>query len=263
MKLAHAFTYGLGALVSHGLPLPTDASTKLRQHVELEPAVLVSQSNTVLTSNPNTAGIGLRRLVDATTCQSVLNEVQDEDPSTDNSFMSCDTSDGKSYKITGLSKKEVHAHGVAIANEKEELDIPEGSFLDESTATVKTPKGKKVGFKNKDKNKDKNKKNVKGKGAVGTVDVEEAGRNRNLQLNGGAGVTGTRSVLVVRVVAADASTSFTQAQLSNYVFGTSGDSFNLKSQYDACSYDQLNFVPATNPPDRTGIANGTCFYETL
>ena len=248
MKLAKVVTYCLGALVSRGLP--TEASNRLRQHVE--PAVPVSQSNTVRTSNPKAAGIGLLRLVDATTCQSVLYEVEQyDDPSIDKSFISCDTPDGKSYKITGLSKSEVNSHGNRVARDEEEVDFPEGSYIDEATATVKTPHGKKVGFKNKN--------NANGKGAVGTINFEEDGDNRNLQQNGGAGITGTRSVLVVRVVAADATTTASEAQLSDSVFGTFGDAFNLKSQYNACSYGQLNFVPAANRTGSGGdIANGTC-----
>lgn len=58
--------------------------------------------------------------------------------------------------------------------------------------------------------------------------------------------TGNKTVLVVRVVAADGSTSFSTSELSDAVFGTDGDLVNLKSQYAACSYDQFNFNPAPN-----------------
>lgn len=50
---------------------------------------------------------------------------------------------------------------------------------------------------------------------------------------------GTRTVLAVRVIAADDEYRFSEAHLSDKVFGTSGDPINLKSQYEACSYGQL------------------------
>jgi hypothetical protein len=254
MKLSTAFNYGLGALVAHGFVV-TEASIKLRQNEE--PAVPVSQTNTVLTSNPNAAGSGLRRLVDATTCQTVLNEVQYEDPSIDESFISCDTSDGLSYKVTDLSADEVNAHGTAVASGEEELDLPEGSYLDAATGTVKAPKGKKIGLKKNGGGK---------KGPAGTVQSEApegvggyswAGRDRNLQDNNGLGITGEKTVLVVRVIAADASTTATEAQLSESVFGNGVDPINLATQYDACSYGKLTFVKTAN---RSGtganISNG-------
>ncbi len=64
--------------------------------------------------------------------------------------------------------------------------------------------------------------------------------------------TGTKSILVVRVIASDDTTTPSVNALSDSVFGTSGDSVNLKSQFSACSHNKLNFVPATG----SGITNG-------
>ncbi len=72
-----------------------------------------------------------------------------------------------------------------------------------------------------------------------------SGRPRGGPRGQRAGVTGARSVLVVHVTAPDASTTATPAQLSDSVFGTQGDPVNLKSQFAACSKEQLNFYPAT------------------
>lgn len=58
--------------------------------------------------------------------------------------------------------------------------------------------------------------------------------------------TGTRSVLVVRVILSDGSPDNSTAQLSDSVFGTFGDVVNLASQTDDCSFGALNFVPAPN-----------------
>jgi len=67
-------------------------------------------------------------------------------------------------------------------------------------------------------------------------------------------VEGNRSVLVVRVEAANASTGFTTLELSDSVFGTYGDAVNLKSQYLACSHNKLNFVPANSRAKVSGAS---------
>lgn len=69
-----------------------------------------------------------------------------------------------------------------------------------------------------------------------------------------------KSVLVVRVIAPDAQTSLNMSQLSDSVFGTSGDPVNLASQFSACSYGQLNFVaaqPANSEPIIDGVIEVT------
>jgi hypothetical protein len=80
---------------------------------------------------------------------------------------------------------------------------------------------------------------------------------RNLQ-------TGTRSVLAVRVLLNDVSYNIaSQTGLSNDIFGNGLDIVNLKSQYAACSYNQLLFTKSpnrnmtSNPNDGcTDIRNG-------
>jgi len=53
----------------------------------------------------------------------------------------------------------------------------------------------------------------------------------------------TKKVLVIRATAPDASTTSTMSQISDKIFGTDGDSYNLKSHYAACSYNELLFEP--------------------
>lgn len=65
-------------------------------------------------------------------------------------------------------------------------------------------------------------------------------------------VTGTKTVLVVRIEVDDGITSYSETQLSNSVFGNGIDSLNLQSQYDACSHGELIFTKTTN----SGISNG-------
>jgi hypothetical protein len=43
------------------------------------------------------------------------------------------------------------------------------------------------------------------------------------------------------------------AEISNAVFGTSGDPVNLVSQYRACSYDKLRFAPTTESGTTNGV----------
>jgi len=84
-------------------------------------------------------------------------------------------------------------------------------------------------------------------------------KRRNLAV-----VTGDKTVLVVRVVAADGSTGFSEVQLSDSVFGNGVDPVNIKSQYAACSFDKLNItkpidraIVQSNPPaTSTPISNG-------
>ena len=72
-----------------------------------------------------------------------------------------------------------------------------------------------------------------------------------------ASTTGTRSVLAVRVIASDGQYGFNETTLSDEVFGTFGDPVNLASQYKACSFDQLNFVPAEDPLITNGVVTIT------
>ena len=63
--------------------------------------------------------------------------------------------------------------------------------------------------------------------------------NRKLQ-------TGNKKVVVLRIIAQDKSTTASEAQLTDDIFGTAGDPLNLKSQFDQCSYGQLQFQPTTS-----------------
>jgi len=70
-------------------------------------------------------------------------------------------------------------------------------------------------------------------------------------------VEGTLSVLIVRVVASDATTTASESQLANSVFGNDNanpQSVNMRSQYQACSHGKLNFIEA---PDRNGRSSRT------
>ena len=71
---------------------------------------------------------------------------------------------------------------------------------------------------------------------------DEDGSDRRLQSS--IPVTGTFDLLVLRTKTQYGAPTRTAEQISNDVFGTNGDKFNLRSQYQACSYGKLNFNPA-------------------
>ena len=60
--------------------------------------------------------------------------------------------------------------------------------------------------------------------------------------------TGTRTVLALYVVAPDVSTEGVMSgepdSLEDDIFGTYGDTYNLRSQYDGCSFGQIDMIPA-------------------
>jgi len=66
----------------------------------------------------------------------------------------------------------------------------------------------------------------------------------------------TKKVLVLRANAPDASTTSTTSQISDKIFGTDGDSYNLKSHYAACSYNELLFEPFSGDMNGETIVAG-------
>jgi hypothetical protein len=67
-------------------------------------------------------------------------------------------------------------------------------------------------------------------------------------------ITGTKTVVAVKVIAAgNVGYGFSEAVLSDEVFGTNGDPFNLKKGYEQCSHGQLTINPGGAAK---GIVNG-------
>ena len=144
--------------------------------------------------------------------------------------------------MTGISD---HVMKVAKKNVIDgiiELDFREGAYFDESTAMLKLPG--QVEFKFKERS---------GNGSSTGL----YGRSRR-----SLAVSGTRTALVVRVVASDVASLKSEATLSNVVFGNGADGtvdpMTLKSLYTTCSYGQLTFVPASERSGKSiNIRNGT------
>lgn len=59
-----------------------------------------------------------------------------------------------------------------------------------------------------------------------------------------------RDVLVIRIKGGNAESTRNEVELSDQVFGTSGDPLNMRSQYAACSYNQMRFNPSNRVPDK-------------
>ncbi|GFH49871.1 hypothetical protein CTEN210_06347 [Chaetoceros tenuissimus] len=183
----------------------------------------------------------LKKLDD--TCIASIVDVQYEDR-TDDQFMTCETPSGKSYKVKAVDKafiKKNFGNGKLMSGEVE-LEFDADAMIDESTAEIisKSPPG----LAKKKKNNGNN-----GKGPHGRQLQTQVG---NCGTYIGGSCAGTRSVLVVRVIAADKTTSASESQLAESVFANQNDSLNLQSWYNQCSYNQLNFVPASG----TGINGG-------
>jgi hypothetical protein len=89
----------------------------------------------------------------------------------------------------------------------------------------------------------------------GTIDENDERRLRQKRRRS-LSTTGTKSVLVVRVNAADKSTSARASELSNNIFGTSGDTVTMKSQYNQCSYGKLQFEPFVGRTEKGVYVDG-------
>ena len=177
------------------------------------------------------------------TCIASIVDILYED-GTDGQFMTCETPSGKSYKVKNVDKafiKENFGNGKLVSGNVE-LSFDLDTMIDESTAEIVS--NALPGFR---------KKNSKGsKGSRLRRQLQTQVGNCGTYLGGSC--AGSRSVLVVRVIANGGTTTASESQLSDSIFGTSGDSLNLQSWYNQCSYNQLNFVPATDENSR--INNG-------
>ena len=90
----------------------------------------------------------------------------------------------------------------------------------------------------------KKKRNLRGSASSHENAIDRASMSESRHLLS----TGRQTVIVIRIVAVDAATTATEAQLSDDIFGTSGDVLNLKSGYNKCSYGQLQLEPLTTNP---------------
>lgn len=151
----------------------------------------------------------------------------------------CGTKDGMHYKVTGVPDRVIQAYKSGIIEGVIELKLPEGAYLNDAAATLEMPKSE-GSFKFKEK---------RGNDSNG-FDKGPFDRSRR-----SLAVTGTRTVLVVRVVASNAAASKSEATLSSTVFGNGADgtvdTSNMPNTFKTCSYGQLNFVEAADRDGRS------------
>jgi len=139
-------------------------------------------------------------------------------------YLACETSDGMIYKVQAADNNFLQANfgtGLFISGETNLL-FNNGAVLDTDSTEILSEDPPRL------------------------VKKAWSGTRRNLIE---PFTTRNRTVLVVRVHASDATTSFSEEDLRNSVFGTQGDLVNLKSQFAACSHNKLQFIET---PNRTG-----------
>ncbi|GFH56169.1 hypothetical protein CTEN210_12645 [Chaetoceros tenuissimus] len=225
-------------------------------------------------------------------CIGSIVDVQYED-GTDDQFMTCENSNGKNYKVTSVDEdfiKNNFGRGKHMSGEADLIFDPDDITIDDSkgkidSATDSQPilkKKKKCNngrghgsdkYSNngKDKGQEKEKQKEKNDGKEKTCKFDDATTiiastpglsGRRLQTQEvvgncgtyvGGSCAGTRTVLVVRVNAADKSTTADESQLAESIFENRNDSLNLQSWYKQCSYNQLNFEPATGVGINGGV----------
>ena len=145
------------------------------------------------------------------------------------------------------------------------MDLHDGSILDEATGSIDLPPGQALQFKEINKWGGWN-----GNVNSGSDDIVNDGGNKGKSLfdRNRHLATGKKSVLVVRVKAANSETTDSELRLSDSVFGNgfdgSTDPVTLRSQYKACSYGQLEFEEAENKDGTNiNIRNGTSYVHML
>lgn len=156
-------------------------------------------------------------------CLGVIEEKQYED-NIEETILNCERSDGTMIPIVGVSEAwtQRKASNGEFRSGRDFLEMPVGTT--ERDGVIIVPPGKEI-------------KIMKGR------------NHRRRQL---AVTTGAKTVLAVRVEASDASTTSSEADISDNILGTSGDPVNLASQYAECSHNALTFSATT----RNNIING-------
>lgn len=174
------------------------------------------------------------------TCTAAIQDIEHESSRDDEENLVCVTETGMVYKVTSANKQfiEENFKGKGKFKSGETELIFDGDVLVSNNGDLFS------------KSQPKLQKKTHFKGSKGL----KAESRRSLQ----TGSPNEMSLLVVRVIAKDGSTSASEDQLSDSVFGTDGDSVNLKSQYSACSHGKWIINPAQG---FAGITNGVTTVE--
>ncbi|KAI2496201.1 Gametolysin peptidase M11 [Fragilaria crotonensis] len=146
-----------------------------------------------------------------------------------------DDLNGRQYRmvrINGLTSSWARSQNVTSGATT--IYVPGGAFIDDHTSELVVPSAARVKIGRRKKLG-----SLRGSASrhANVMDRTSMSGNRRLLS------TGRRTVIVIRIVAIDSATTASEAQLSDDIFGTSGDGLNLKSGYNFCSYGQLQFEP--------------------
>ena len=170
---------------------------------------------------------------------------------TDDQFMTCETSSGKSYKVKAADKNFIKNNFGKGKYKSGDVDLTfdEDFIIDEATAEINT--------KNPPEVVEKKKKFDSGNKYNNNEERELQTQVGNCGTYLGGSCAGTRTVLVVRVIAVDKNTTASESQLAESIFENTNDSLNLQSWYKECSYNQLNFAPAIGDGINNGVTTVT------
>lgn len=146
-------------------------------------------------------------------------------------YLACETQDGKLFKVNvkrDFIKEQFKEKGFKSGETSLAFD---DALINDESAEITSPAAPRLEKKNKKTER------------------------RRLAI-----VEGDVSVLIIRVQAANAVTTFSENQLSDSIFGNNvdgSDPVTLRSQYFACSHGKLRIRPATSRVGRTSrIVNG-------
>lgn len=199
---------------------------------------------------PSTDGLrrSLRKNVE---CLAVLEHIQydpaDPNPTGPPEVWVCEFKNGEAFELLDLENLPPEI-GDDLESGIDALTIPNALV---TKTSIKIPQGAAVGRKKLEKWEDWYPGRGKGRGDNVFSRGNQGSTNRRLLTDG------IRTVLVVRVIASNGITTDNLIRLSDSVFGNGVDPVNLASQYDACSYGQLQFVKAADKTgSSTNILNG-------
>lgn len=161
---------------------------------------------------------------------------------TDRASLNCMTPSGRVYVVPLVDTKWIRQkefQGSLFSGETE-LEIPPGTMIDSETHTLQLD------------------------APPGLLNIsDEQTLTNDRRLRNLKKTAGRKTVLVIRVRATNSVTSVSESQLADDVFGDNGDVNNLRSQYLACSYGQLEFLKAQNRNGRTtAIRDGVVTIRT-
>ena len=150
--------------------------------------------------------------------------------------MNIELEGGLIYTLTNVNPSWINGQGKGLESGRSLIKIGQGVTLSNGVVDMKgnAPEIVENGNSKKLFDRDLLEEVVKEEGTMGEKEQSRNLKELRRQLQA-ARTLGQRSVLAVRVIAANDQYRYSETDLSNYVFGNGVDSVNLASQYNACS----------------------------